>query len=55
MDSFIKKTFTVVNGLNIFNYICSIIVNHSFFVISFELFTYILSMVIQVRDNPGPK
>ena len=34
ITSFIKTTFTVVNGLNIFNYICSIIVNHSFFVIS---------------------
>ena len=46
MDSFIKTTFTVVNGLNLINYICSIIVNHSFSVISlFELFKYIISMV----------
>ena len=36
----------MVNGLNIINYICNFIVNHSFSEISsFELFTYILSMV----------
>ena len=46
MDTFIKTTLTVVNGLNIINYICNFIVNHSFSVISlFELFTYIFSMV----------
>ena len=61
MDRFIKTTFTVVNGLNIINYICSIIVNHSFSVISlFELFTYILSMVtlkpgiILDQNDDGP-
>ena len=63
MDSFIKTTFTVVNGLNNINYLCStrIIVNHTFSVISlFELFTYILSMVtlksviILDQNDDGP-
>ena len=56
-----KTTFTVVNGLNIINYICNFIVNHSFSVISwFEVFTYILSMVtlksgiIQDKNDDGP-
>ena len=31
---FYKTSFTVVNGLNIINYICNYIVNHSFSVIS---------------------
>ena len=36
----------MVNGPNIINYICNFIVNHSFSVLfSFELFTYIISMV----------
>ena len=36
----------MVNGLNIINYICNFKVNNSFSEISsFELFTYILSMV----------
>ena len=34
MDSFIKTTLTVVNGLNIINNICNFIVIHSFSVIS---------------------
>ena len=56
MDSFMKKTFTVVNDLNNINHICSIIVNHTFSVISeFELFTHSVNGNIQVRDNPGPK
>ena len=61
MDSFLKTTFTVVNGLNNINYICSIIVNHTFSVISqFELFTYIRSMVtfksgiILDQNDDGP-
>ena len=61
MDSFIKTTFTVVNGLHDINYICSIIVNHTFSVISsFELFTYIISMVtfksgiILDQNDDGP-
>ena len=60
MDSFIKTTFTVVNGLNNINYLCSIIVNHTFSVISFELFPYILSMVtlksgiILDQNDDGP-
>ena len=42
IDGF-TNNFTVVNGVHIINYI----VNHSFSVISlFELFTYILSMVV---------
>ena len=48
MGSFIETTFTVVNGQNNINYLCStrIIVNHTFSVISlFELFTYILLIV----------
>ena len=51
----------MVNGLNIINYICNVIVNHSFSVISwFEVFTYILSMVtlksgiIQDKKDDGP-
>ena len=42
---FYKTTFTVVNSLNIINYICDFIVNHPFSVISlFEMFTDILSI-----------
>ena len=48
-------------GLNIINYISNFIVNHSFSVImSFELFTYILSMVtlksgiILDQNDDGP-
>ena len=43
----ITDGLTMVNDPNIINYICNFTVNHSFFVISkYELFTYILPMVI---------
>ena len=47
MDIFIKQLLQcMVTGLSIINYICYLIVNHSFSVINqFELFTDILSMV----------
>ena len=46
----------MLNGLNIINCICSFIVNHSLSVISkFELFTYILPMVILKFQISGIK